>query len=151
MFLPEFLYRLDNLQANETPQELKASMRRYHEWMNLSPDTRMEITGTSTDPRDCYGAVRVVGKWRWRQRVEMEEREREGGVNAKRAVKEKRKVARPEGVGGGKSGHGEVEGGERGGVAHPGCVPRGNCVLWAERKALSKAWEQSQASQGKAR
>jgi hypothetical protein len=105
MFLPEFLYRLDNLHANETPEELKASMRRYHEWMMLSPDTRMEIMGTSTNPRDCYGAVRVGGEWWWRQRMELQEREREGGVKArwavkvKRAVKEKRGVARSEDVG----------------------------------------------------
>lgn len=45
----------------------------------LSPETRMEITGTSVDPVNCYGAVRVVGEWRWEGRVRREEEEGEGG------------------------------------------------------------------------
>jgi hypothetical protein len=110
--------------------------------MMLSPDTRMEITGTSTDPSDCYGAVRVVGEWRWRQRTELQEREMEGGVKAKMAVKEKREVARSEDVGEAESVHGGFEGGERAGVSHPDPVPRGKRVRWAHRKPLSKAWEQ---------
>lgn len=48
----------------------------------------MEITGASTDPVDCFAAVRVVGAWRW-----------EVGVERKRKEKGKRKKVA--GVGGG--------------------------------------------------
>lgn len=59
----EFLYRLDNLHSDESAEKREAGLHRYREWMDLSPGTRMEIAGTSTDPRDCYGAVKVVGEW----------------------------------------------------------------------------------------
>lgn len=107
----------------------------------LSPDTRMEIMGTSTDPSDCYGAVRVVGEWRWRHRTELQETEG-GGVKAKMAVKEKRELAGTEDVDEAESLHGRFEGGERAGVSDPDPVPRGKRVRWADRKPLLKAWEQ---------
>lgn len=88
----EFLARLDNLHVQEAPAEKNNSLDRYREWMALSPATRMEIAGTSTDPRDCYGAIRVVGEWRWEERMGRAEMDLQGKDEGKEKGKGKEKV-----------------------------------------------------------
>lgn len=69
MPITEFLCRLVSLHDDETVEERNASLRRYQESQQLSPQTRMETAGTSVDPVYFYGAIRVVGQWRWEQKV----------------------------------------------------------------------------------
>ena len=69
----EFLPRPDVLHADETSEQRNASFERYREWMELSPQTRMEIAGTSKDPKILL--LSYQGGWR----VEMGTESQDGG------------------------------------------------------------------------
>jgi hypothetical protein len=159
----EFLDRLTNLHVDETPEERRASLNRYGEWMALSPETRMEIAGTSVDPKYCYGAMRVVGEWKWEQSIDAEikallegkgkgarledsdheESDRDEWVSVDEAgaeEAEERGCARDNDVASWTSTESGIEAGSEAAVSNSAAASQHRDDRWAERQSFSKAW-----------
>lgn len=159
----EFLDRLTNLHVDETPEERRASLNRYGEWMALSPETRMEIAGTSVDPKYCYGAMRVVGEWKWEQSIDAEikallegkgkgarledsdheESDGDEWVSVDEAgaeEAEERGCARDNDVASWTSTESDIEAGSEAAVSNSAAASQHRDDRWAERQSFSKAW-----------